>query len=79
MTIVSGTFLLHTTKDVVLPLDAFLQLIIRGGGAASAGSAASGSRVNLLAAGGEGNGDDGVELGTAGTPKGALRRGAAGR
>lgn len=38
VTIVCGTFLLSTTKDVDLPLDAFWGLLIRGGGGGSGGA-----------------------------------------
>lgn len=74
MTIVCGTFLLHTTKDVDLPMEAFAQLLVRG----SAGSGASANGLGLNGGGtrGEGAAEDGLELGSTGTPKAAaLRRG----
>lgn len=74
VTIVCGTFLLHTTKDVDLPMEAFAQLLVRG----SAGSGASANGLGLNGGGtrGEGAAEDGLELGSTGTPKAAaLRRG----
>ena len=88
VTIVCGTFLLHTTKDVDLPAATFVQLITRGGaaggGGASSGQAGGGgssSRLLSSAVGGGGGaavGEDGageLELGSGGTPKAAQRRG----
>jgi hypothetical protein len=77
VTIVCGTFLLHTTKDVDLPMEAFMQLLVRG--------SSGGGGVNGMAGPGPGGSsrlsatdvDDGLELGAATTPnsKTAIRRG----
>jgi len=79
VTIICGTFLLSTTKDVDLPLEAFWQLLIRGssggGGAANGlgGLSSAGSRTGLVAlATDEEAGEGGVELASAaGTAVGA--------
>ncbi|KAL4457984.1 hypothetical protein ABPG75_012849 [Micractinium tetrahymenae] len=76
VTIVCGTFLLHTTKDVDLPMEAFAQLLVSG----SAGSSTSANGLGLGLGGGGARSDnaaeDGLELGSMGTPKAAaLRRG----
>lgn len=78
MTIICGTFLLSTTKDVDLPLEAFWQLLIRGssgGGTANGlgGLSSAGSRTGLVAlATDEEAGEGGVELASAaGTAVGA--------
>ena len=55
ITIICGTFLLSTTKDVDLPVEAFWQLLIRGsgggGGAVNGlgGLSSAGSRTGLVA------------------------------
>ncbi|KAL4852935.1 putative magnesium transporter NIPA4 [Chlorella vulgaris] len=80
VTIVCGTFLLHTTKDVEVPSGTFMQLLTRGGGGggSSNGVAALGlSSTRLAAAAAEGG--DGLELGVAPPPKAAQRRGASQR
>lgn len=85
VTIVCGTFLLHTTKDVDLPVEAFMQLVVRGStGSGGVGSSANGvglagsggSRQGLVAAGQglDESVEDGLEMSSAGTK--ALRRGA---
>lgn len=71
-----GTFLLHTTKDVDLPMEAFAQLLVRG----STGSSSTTNGMGLGAGAGSGPrvenaAEDGLELGSIGTPKTALRRG----
>lgn len=73
MTIVCGTFLLHTTKDVDLPLEAFAQLLVRGSGGGANGVAGPGLGGSSRLA--STDGDDGIELGAATTPKMATRRG----
>lgn len=79
VTIICGTFLLSTTKDVDLPLEAFWQLLIRGSsGSGTAnglgGLSSAGSRTGLvaLATDEEAGEAGGVELATAaGTAVGA--------
>jgi hypothetical protein len=87
VTIVCGTFLLHTTKDVDLPVAAFMQLLVRGSNSGNSSGGANGGGVNglgggrlgVLAAGGgaaEDGLEEGLELGASSTPKAAaLRRG----
>ncbi|EFN58445.1 hypothetical protein CHLNCDRAFT_19917 [Chlorella variabilis] len=80
VTIVCGTFLLHTTKDVDLPVEAFAQLLTRGaspGGGGNGMMALGPSSAKLAAAAADDAAEAGLELGTASTPKAvALRRGA---
>lgn len=87
MTIVCGTFLLTTTKDVDLPLQAFADLLIHGTNSTAAAAAAAnglgglagsgGSRGALLAVAVEEPGGEGLELQSAAhsATKSAQRRG----
>lgn len=80
VTIVCGTFLLHTTKDVEVPSGTFMQLLTRGGGSGGSSNGVSAlglSSTRLAAAAAEGG--DGLELGVAPPPKAAQRRGASQR